>query len=240
MPDEVQPLGDHTPARVLAVMPHPDDTEFFCGGTLALWASRGAEIHIAIMTDGSKGSSDPEMTSERLIAIRQEEQRAAAEELGAHEVHFLGQPDGYVVATLELRREVARLIRRVKPDALICPDPSAWYYNNYINHPDHRATGEATLYAFQPAAGNRFFYPELLDEGLPPHQIKELYLAGAVNPNVEVETTSLIEAQIAALRHHRSQFEDLDGLEKGMRDEGETLADGTKRYVEKFRRFKYE
>ena len=237
MPDEITPLNDHTPGRVLAVMPHPDDTEFFCGGTLALWASRGAEVYICMVTDGSKGSDDPEMTAERLIAIRQEEQRASARVLGAQDTFFLGVPDGEVVPDPALRKRIVRLIRQLKPDALVCPDPSVIYYGDYINHPDHRAVGEAALYAFQPAANNRFFFPDLLAEGLEPHQLKEVYLAGAKEPNVEIDTTAALDTQIAALREHRSQLPNMDELEKEFRAGGETLPDGSKRYTEKLRRF---
>lgn len=237
MPDDLTRLNDHTPGRVLVVMPHPDDTEFYCGAVLAVWASRGAEIYICIVTDGSKGSDDPEMTGERLFALRQAEQRAATLALGAKDTIFLGVPDGEVVPDLALRKRITRLIRQLKPDALVCPDPSVLYYESYINHPDHRAVGEAALYAFQPAANNRFFFPDLLAEGLAPHQIKELYLAGAKEPNVEIDVTTGIDALIAALREHRSQLPNMDELEKNFRDGGTTLEDGSKRYTEKLRRF---
>lgn len=240
MTEPLAPLNDHTPQRVLAVMPHPDDTEFYCGATLATWAARGAEVFIAIVTDGSKGSNDPDMTPERLIVLRQAEQRAATQRLGGRETFFLGFPDGYLQPTLEVRRAITRLIRQVKPDAMVIPDPDVHYYDNYINHPDHRATGEAALYAFQPAANNRFFYPELLDEGLEPHQIKELYLAGAAKPNIEIDVTAGYDARIAALREHHSQFSNMDELEKNLREgEGKVQEDGAKRYTEEFRRFHY-
>lgn len=241
MPDAITPLNDHTPGRVLCVMPHPDDAEFFCGGTLALWAARGAHVTIVIVTDGSKGSHDPDMTPERLFALRQAEQRAAAQALGAQDVIFLGVTDGEVVPDLALRKRIVRLIRQLKPDALVCPDPSVVYHEGYINHPDHRAVGEATLYAFQPAAANRFFFPDLLLEGLEPHQIKELYLAGSREPNVEIDTTTALDAQLAALREHRSQLPNFDAMERRWREEGgETADDGTKRFTEKLRRFVFE
>lgn len=231
-----------TPRRVLCIMAHPDDTEFFCGATLALWARDGAEVTIAIVTDGSRGSNDPEMTSERLIPLRQAEQRAAAQALGAKEVLFLGYPDGYLVPDLDLRRALTRLIRQVQPDAVVCPDPTVyWYDEGYINHPDHRGTGQATLDAVQPAVGSRFFFPELLAEGYPPHQVKELYLAGALQPNVEIDVTATIGARLAALREHRSQIQNMDQIEQWAREEGEqTGSKEAPRWLEKFRRFKFE
>ena len=230
------------PRRVLAIMPHPDDAEYYCGGTLAWWAEQEVEVFIAVVTDGGKGSRDPEMTIERLVDIRQHEQRAAAALLGAKEVSFLGFPDGELLPTLELWRALVRLIRRVRPDAVMCPDPDPRFYGHNLNHPDHRAIGEATLTVLKAAIGNHLYYPELRAEGLEPHRVQTLYLAGPVNPNFEVDITSTLAIKIAALLEHHSQYTDPEHVveQENRLSEVQTLADGSKRWVEKFQRFMLE
>ncbi len=230
---------DPLPQRVLAIMPHPDDAEYYCGGALAWWAEQAVEVFIAIVTDGGKGSRDPAMTTARLIEIRQREQQAAALHLGAREVIFLGFPDGELLPTLEVRRELTRLIRRVRPDTVICPDPEVRFYGHSLNHPDHRATGEATLAVLKAATGNHLYYPEFQAEGLEPHRVQWLYLAGPAQPNVEVDVTATLAAKIAALGEHCSQFtnaEEYVARETSL-IEAQPLADGSTRWVEKFQRF---
>lgn len=202
---------EQNPRRVLAVMAHPDDIEFMAGGVLARWARGGAELHFLLLTDGASGSRDPAMTNEALVALRREEQRAAAATIGAAGVSFLGYPDGRLVATIELRLQIARVIRQVRPDAVITSDPRFYYSDDYINHADHRAAGEATLAAVMPLANTRLAAPELLAEGLEPHDVAEVYLGGADQPNCwipldEEDATT----QIAALRAHASQVGEWD------------------------------
>jgi len=194
--------------RVLVVMAHPDDGEFGCGGTIARWARRGKEIYYCVVTDGNSGSSDPTMTSERLVALRHEEHEAAARTLGAHEALFLHYHDGLLEPTLGLRYDITRLIRQLKPDAVICQDPtSRWSGQHYINHPDHRAAGEATLAAIMPAASTRLIFPQLLDEGLEPHNVREIFIAAnGRHADTWVDITETIEQKIAALRQHKSQL----------------------------------
>jgi len=199
------------PQRVLVVMAHPDDPDFICAGTIARWAAEGSEIIYVLGTSGDKGSDDPEMTPERLVQIREQEQRDAARALGVKEVEFLGFRDAELLPDLNLRRAITRMIRKYRPDAVICQDPSArWQGQWYIQHPDHIAMGEATLAAVYPAARDRLTFAELLEEGLEPHKVREVYLAGAAEPDFWVDITDWFDAKVAALSAHKSQMGDWD------------------------------
>jgi LmbE family N-acetylglucosaminyl deacetylase len=200
-------MSDPQPMRrAMVIMAHPDDAEFICGGTVALWTAQGVEVTYVIITSGEKGTDDPEMTKERLIALREEEQRNAARILGVKEVVFLRYPDGELTPTMGLRRDLVREIRRYRPDAVIVGDPTRRFYgSNYINHPDHRAAADAALDAIFPAAGNRLFFPELLAEGFPPHSVREVYVAGSSEPDTFIDITPTLDLAIAALKEHRSQ-----------------------------------
>lgn len=200
--------------RVLVIQAHPDDAEFVCAGTIARWANEGAEVHYLSLTSGDKGSSDPDADPVSLAATREAEQRRAAEILGVKSVTFMGYADAMIVADLTLRRELVRAIRRLKPDVLLCQDPTVRYVGQgYINHPDHVATGEAALAAVFPSARDRMTFPELLAEGLDPHKVAEVFLYGAQTPDVWVDTTATVETKIAALRAHASQLGDWDPTE---------------------------
>ena len=180
---------------------------------MALWASQGAAITYLIVTDGGAGSNNPSMEGGELIRIRHAEQTAACRALGVQEVIFLDYPDGVLEPTVDLRRDLTRIIRRLKPDRVVCGDPSVMFYGDgYINHPDHRAAAEAALYAVFPSAPTRPIFPELLAEGLEPHQVKAVYMtsdAGHVNTYVDISST--IERKIEALRCHKSQVDPGDG-----------------------------
>jgi LmbE family N-acetylglucosaminyl deacetylase len=159
-----------------------------------------------ICTDGSRGSNEPDMPPGRMAPVRRAEQTEAARILGVESVIFLDHEDGTLQLTLELRRELTRLIRRYRPDIVICEDPTRYFHRNvYVNHPDHRAAGEAALYAIFPSANTRFVFPELLDEGLEPHKVQEVYLVGSPEADTCVDITETIELKIQALRAHRSQ-----------------------------------
>lgn len=193
----------------MIIMAHPDDPEFFCGGTVALWAAAGAEITYLILTNGNKGSDDPAMTPQHLTEIRQKEQRAAGEVLGIKNIIFFDEPDGELVATLELRKRVVSEIRRYKPDIIIGPDPTRYYFaSTYINHADHRAAGMVTIDAVFPAAGNRMYHPELLEQGLEPHTVKKVYLAGAETPDHWVDITPVFDTKVKAVLCHVSQIKE--------------------------------
>lgn len=194
------------PDRAMVVVAHTDDAEFMAAGTAALWAREGAEVVYVIVTNGDKGSDDPEMTSDRLRVLREAEQRRAASVLGVRDVIFLGYEDSMLQPTLELRRDIVRVIRTYRPHTLITFDPTTRFItDNYPNHPDHRATGDATVDAVFPAARDRLTFPQLLAEGLEPHKVRELWLGASTSPNHWVDIEPVLEQKIAALRMHESQ-----------------------------------
>jgi LmbE family N-acetylglucosaminyl deacetylase len=195
------------PWRALVVTAHPDDMEFGCAGTLAKWADQGAEITLCIVTDGSTGTQDRDLMGERLRAIRIEESAAAAAVVGISELDWLGYQDGYVEYTLDLRRDIARAFRRHRPHRFIVVDPTPTIEDRFINHPDHRAVGLASLDVTLTAGTTPGHFPELLDEGLEPWRgLREVWIAGpGSNPRV-VDITDTIDRKLEALMCHRSQL----------------------------------
>ncbi len=209
------------------IVAHPDDAEFGAAGTIARWARDGRHVTYLILTDGNRGSSDPTMTAERLAQIRHEEQRAAAARLGVRDVVFLGYDDGSLQPTLDLRRQITRWIRRCRPDVVVAHDPTRrWVGQRYINHPDHRAAGDATLDAIIPGADTRLMFPELLEEGLEPHQVKEIYLTGPNEPDLWVDIGETIDVKIEALRQHKSQVGGWEELPDVIRQRATEMAQG--------------
>lgn len=203
---------------VLGVFAHPDDPEFFAGATFAKWAADGAHITFVIATSGDKGSADPDMTQQRLAEIREEEERQAATALGVKDVVFLRYKDGELFPTLELRRDITRMIRLKKPDVVVTLDPTRWYGSRGINHPDHRAIGAATLEAVFPTARDRLnFIEHERDEGLDTHKVSTVYIAGAVEPNLTIDVTAAVERQIESLRAHKTQIADMDKMADNIR-----------------------
>ena len=226
--------------RLLVVVAHPDDAEFTVAGSVALWAREGHHIWYVICTDGSRGTSDPKLTPQELSAIRAEEQRAAARMLGVQEVAFLGYVDGSLEPSIDLRRDLTRMIRRHRPDVLICQDPTVrWSGQEYINHPDHIAAGEASLAAVFPAARDRLAFPELLVEGLEPHKVAEVYVTGSREPDLWVDISSAIDLKIRALKEHRSQVDETN-LEQRIREWARRAAQGREglEYAESFKYFR--
>ncbi|MCY4464895.1 MAG: PIG-L family deacetylase [Chloroflexi bacterium] len=208
------------PLTVLGVFAHPDDPEFFAGATFAKWAADGADITFVVATSGDKGSSVPDMTHERLAAIREDEERAAAAALGVKEVVFLRYKDGELYPTLALRRDITRMIRLKKPDIVVTLDPTLyWRGTGGINHPDHRAIGDATLAAVFPTARDRLnFIEHERDEGLETHKVSAVYIAGALEPTISIDVTESVEAQIESLRAHKSQISDMDKMAERIRE----------------------
>ncbi len=194
--------------RALVVYAHPDDAEFGLAGTMAKWARAGVEITYCMVTNGASGSSDPNMTRERLKAIREAEQREAAEILGVKHCVFLGHEDGYLYPTLEVRRDVARQIRIHRPDVLFAQDPSMRIARDfYVNHPDHMAAGEVALRSINPDASTRLMFPELwTEEHLEPHKPKALFLQAFGEGGTVIDISDVLEIKIKALRAHRSQL----------------------------------
>ena len=225
--------------RVMGIFAHPDDPEFFSGATFARWATEGKEVIFVVATSGDKGSDDPEMTHDRLVRMREIEERNAAAALGVKEVIFLRYPDGELRPTLELRRELTRLIRLKKPDAVVTCDPTVyWYGTRYINHPDHRAIGASVLEAVFPTARDRLNFIELeRDEGLQTHKVRYVYISGNQDPTTTVDITDHIETKIAALREHKSQIKDMEAMAKNIRERSldPRAPTDAPRYVESFR-----
>lgn len=212
------------PVTVLVVAAHPDDPEFGCGGTSALWAAQGKEIYYVVATSGDKGSADPEMTSDQLAKLREAEQQAAAEAIGVKKVFFLRLPDGELAPNLVLRRAIVKAIRTVRPEIVVTHDPTTVYTDSSINHPDHQAVGHATLNAIYPTARDRLNFPEHEHAGLKPHKVREVYLWGAREPNTWVDVHDAFETKVAALTCHKTQIAKPEELTKRMRERGETLA----------------
>ncbi|MGC1377536.1 MAG: PIG-L deacetylase family protein [Anaerolineales bacterium] len=224
--------------QILVILAHPDDPEFFCGATLARWALAGHEITYALLTCGDKGRNDNnrDIPNDELCALRHLEQRAAADALGVKGIHYLDREDGYLVPDLALRRDVVRLIRRFKPDVLVTCDPQNLFAAYGINHPDHRAAGQAVLDAVFPSAGNDLFFPELLKEELPPHAPKEVWVSLTNQPNVTLDVTATWEIKLRALKEHKSQIGDPAKLEERLRSRrAEDSSAENPRYEEKFR-----
>ncbi len=227
-------------SKVLVVLAHPDDPEFFCGGTVARWSAEGSKISYCLLTHGERGADGPGVDIEELAQIRMTEQKAAAELLGVEKVLFLDHPDGYVMPSLELRRDIARVIRQLRPQTIITCDPSTRFPRfRSINHADHRAAGESTLDAVFPAARSSLYFPELeSDEGLKPHKVETVFVAGTNHPNTEVDVTEYVDQKLAALAQHASQIRDTQALRERVLErlrDPQSPADNP-RYVERFLR----
>ena len=205
------------PARVLSVHAHPDDQEFTVSGTLAKWARAGSTIITVCITSGGAGSNEftpAEITRETLVPIREQEQRNACRVLGIQEVVFLPYEDGVLEPSIALRRDLTRVIRRYRPDAVICGDPTMRYYgNSYLNHPDHRVAADVTLDAVYPSAGTRLIFPELLAEGLLPHHVKRVFIHGVRRADTFVDISDVLPLKLAALKEHKSQLGTWDPTE---------------------------
>ena len=205
--------------RALVVISHPDDAEFGAAATIAQLTAAGVQVDYVVTTDGSKGTEDPNVTPEQLSATRVAEQRAAADVLGVGEIVHLGYPDGYLVPSLDLRRDIVRQIRRFRPDLVITQNPQRRLdHNPFIGHPDHLATGDATLAAVYPAARDHLNFPELwLDEKLEPWKVRQVLLTGVEEPNLWIDVADTFEAGLRALRCHVSQV-DPDTIEERVRE----------------------
>lgn len=204
--------------RAMVVAAHPDDTEFGCGGTLALWVRQGREVYYLVCTRGDKGSDNPNMTPDRLALLREEEQRRAAATVGVKEVVFLDRRDGELENSLDLRRDIVFAIRKYRPDAVFTHDPTTLIISNeFINHPDHRAAGLTALDAIYPTARDRLQFPEHAILGLEPHKVLHIYLWGSEQPNEWVDISQTIDTKVEALRQHQSQFENFARVEEFIR-----------------------
>ena len=211
-------LEDTEVGRILVIAAHPDDVDFGVAGTIAGWTDNGIEVVYCIVTDGDAGGSDPSVSRPDMAALRRVEQTAAAKCVGVHDLRFLGYPDGQVEATLGLRKDLARVIRQVRPDRVVGQSPDRNYARIQASHPDHRAVGAATLDAVYPDARNLFAFPELLaDEGLEPWTVREVWLSASPQAHHYVDVTATFGRKVAALRAHESQTGHMSNLEEFLR-----------------------
>ena len=202
----------------MVISPHPDDVDFGCSGTIARWRRLGVDVTYVICTSGDKGS-DLATEPEEVANIREKEQLEAAHVVGVREVVFLGLKDGELENNLEFRRILVRVLRQYCPDVVMSMDPANVSFENvYVSHPDHRAAALAVFDAIYPAARNRNFFPELLEEGLLPHAVKRIYFFGTANPNTWIDISETIETKIEALKAHKSQMEGFEDLSAWVKD----------------------
>ena len=210
-------MADHTDQvqRVLIVAAHPDDIDFGCAGTVAAWTDAGIEVSYCILTDGDAGGFDPAVPRSEIGGIRQQEQRKAGVVLGVSEIVFLGYPDGRLTVTLELRRDIARVIRQLRPDRVLTQSPVRDLRSMYGSHPDHTAAGEATMCAVYPDARNPYAFPELAAEGLDAHTVGQVWVMSN-NDRAEhyVDITDTFDRKIAALQEHASQTAHMELAER--------------------------
>jgi len=234
MPNDKLP----TPERVLVVAAHPDDIEFGAAATVARWTAEGSSVRYLLVTRGEKGSDDPHADPTQLAALREREQRAAAAEIGVQEVDFLDEPDGQVQATLALRERITFAVRSFRPEAVMTHDPTVLFVNNeWVNHPDHRAVGEATVDAVFPTARDPLNFREHLDAGIGAWKVAELYLWSTNEANQLVDIGETLERKIAALQYHASQFRSFDEIARWVRQRSEELGERAGyRAAEGFRR----
>jgi LmbE family N-acetylglucosaminyl deacetylase len=211
-------LEDAEISRILVIAAHPDDVDFGAAGTVAKWTDAGLAVSYCIVTNGDAGGSDQSVPRDEMATLRQAEQTAAAKQVGVHDLHFLGYPDGQVEPTLALRKDLARVIRLLRPERVLCQSPERNYARVGVSHPDHRAVGTSSLDAIYPDSRNPFAFPELLaEENLEPWTVREIWISGSPAPTHYVDITETFGRKIAALRSHASQIKDPDGLEEMLR-----------------------
>jgi LmbE family N-acetylglucosaminyl deacetylase len=216
--------SEATIERVLVVMAHPDDVDFGSAGSVAVWTDAGIEVSYLLVTDGDAGGFDRSVPRPAMAELRRVEQTTAAKVVGVTDLHWLSYPDGRVEPTLDLRRDISRVIRQVRPQRVVTQSPERNYSRIYASHPDHLATGEATLRAVYPDARNPFAHTELLDdEGLEPWSVDEVWLQASASPDTYVDTTNVIDRKLEALRCHVSQHPEPERLDELIRGWGEMV-----------------
>ena len=210
-------LNDEEVERALVITAHPDDVDFGAAGTIATWTDKGIEVAYCIVTDGDAGGFDPDVPRSAIPGIRRAEQEAAAKEVGVREVHFLGYPDGRLTPSIELRRDISRVIRQFRPQRVVTQSPERNFRRIYASHPDHLAAGEAALCAVYPDARNPFAHPELATEGLEAHAVAEVWLMSGPAPDRYVDVTDVFDRKVSALLRHASQMTDPAAMPDRMR-----------------------
>ncbi len=227
----------YVPESAMAIVAHPDDIEFSCAGTMARWAKAGTRISYILCTSGDVGIDEPGMTRARAAEIREAEARLAAEIAGVGEIVFLGEPDGLLTATLELRKKLVREIRRFRPELVVTGDPTVvWAGADYINHPDHRAAALAAVEAVFPAAGQPNLFEEIeQQEGFKAHKVRKVYATTWGPADVYVNIEETIDIKIEALRAHKSQMRDWDPADMIKQWAAESAKGKEMRYAEGFK-----
>jgi LmbE family N-acetylglucosaminyl deacetylase len=212
-------LSDERPQRLLVIVAHPDDADFGPAAAVARWVDQGTLAELVCCTSGDAGSDDPDTDPLALAQLREAEQRAAAEVVGYRAVHFLHQPDGALENDLPLREELVRIIREVRPDAVMTSDPTHLFTpDGFVQHTDHRAAGMAAVDAVYPAARNAMAFPHLAKQGLAPHIVHRIYLFWATGPDIWVDVSGYVDRKVEALRAHASQLRDPAETERRVRE----------------------
>lgn len=232
-------MDKHPKKIILAVGAHPDDIDIGSSGSIAKWIKDGGEAYYLVLTDGSKGSEDAKISNKDLTKIRRSEQQKAADILGVKKVFFLDFVDGELENIPALRKEIVKIIRQIKPTTVMCFDPTVVYDDNrqFINHPDHRIAGQATLDAVFPFARNTRTFPELLADGLQPHVVEEVLMTNFSKSNYFVDISQTIDLKMQAIGCHASQFNDIEKFKKRIKEWGKLIGKKAKpkaKYAESF------
>lgn len=218
-------MDDSLVERILFVTAHPDDLDFGAGGTIAQWTDKGISISYCVCTNGDQGGVDPNVPRSEMPKIRQKEQRDAGAVLGVSDIHFLNHVDGHLVPTIELRKEIVRVIRKVRPQRMVIQNPERNWDRLFASHPDHMAAAEAAMQAVYPDAGNPFAFEDLMKvEGLEPWTVKEVWVMSANHTNHHVDISTTIDRKIAAIKAHVSQTAHSQELDARIREWGERNA----------------
>ncbi len=219
------PMNDDEIKRVLVVMAHPDDCDFGAGGTIAQWSAKGIEVSYCIITNGDQGGEESGIPLEQMAQVRQAEQRAAGKILGVNQITYLNYRDGWLMPSIELRKEIVKAIRIAKPDRMLVQSPERNWERIYSSHPDHLAAGETAIQAVYPDARNPYAFTDLKDAGFEPWRVREVWMTGSPTPNHFVDITQSFDKKIAALKAHVSQTAHNSELEELVRSWGERNAE---------------
>src|SRR6476646_9561586 len=211
------PLAEEEIERILVVTAHPDDVDFGVAGSVGVWTDKGIEVSYYVITDGDAGGFDPTVPRRDIAGIRRAEQTAAAEQVGVTDLTFLGHPDGRLYPTIELRRDISRVIRRVRPQLVVTQSAERNYKRMYASHPDHMAVGEATLCAVYPDARNPFAHPELVEEGYEAWTVPEVWIMASGSGDTFTDITPSIDRKVKALLCHASQMTNPDAMDQMIR-----------------------
>ncbi|MEY3325217.1 MAG: hypothetical protein RL694_104 [Actinomycetota bacterium] len=218
------PLNDDEIKRVLVVMAHPDDCDFGAGGTIAQWSAKGIQVSYCIITNGDQGGEESGIPLEEMAQVRQKEQRDAGAALGVSDITYLNYRDGWLMPSIELRKEIVKAIRIAKPDRMVVQSPERNWERIFASHPDHLAAGETAIQAVYPDARNPYAFTDLKEAGFEPWRVREVWMTGSPTPNHFVDITDTFSKKMAALHAHVSQTAHNKELEKMVREWGERNA----------------